>query len=92
VGSLDREELPVQARFADLSERTRRWERGRTEQTRERRQVHALCDAIQVAVANRQHEKVNSLLQEMRSLVASALVRRRHDIATEARSAISRRE
>lgn len=81
---LDREELAVQARFADLAEHTRRWERGRTDVVRERRKVHALCDAIQVAVANRQHDHVNSLLKEMRGIVASALARRRHDIATEA--------
>jgi RNA 3'-terminal phosphate cyclase len=72
----------MQARFAHLAEQTRRWERGRTEQVRERCKVHALCDAIQVAVANRQHDKVNSLLQEMHSIVASALVRRRREVAT----------
>jgi RNA 3'-terminal phosphate cyclase len=76
------EELPVQARFTRLAEQTTRWERGRTEQVRERCKVHALCDAIQVAVANRQHDKVNSLLQEMHSIVASALVRRRREVAT----------
>ena len=74
----------MQARFADLAEQTRRWERGRTDKVRERRQVHALCDAIQVAVSNRQHEKVKSLLHEMHGIVASALVRREREVATQA--------
>ena len=71
----------MQARFAHLAEQTRRWEHSRTDKARERRRVHSLCDAIQLAVADRQHDRVNSLLKEMHGIVDSALAQRRRDVA-----------
>ncbi len=67
----------MKARFADLSERTRQRERDITAyKTHERRQVLALCDAVQIAVADGQRDRVNMLLKEMHSIVDAALARR----------------
>ena len=43
----------------------------------ERRRVLALFDAIQIAIANRQHDRVRALLDEMHHVVEVALARRR---------------
>ena len=68
----------MKARFADFSERVRQPDRDiDTYKTRERRQVLALCDAVQLAVAKGQQDRVNTLLMEMHAIVDAALVRRR---------------
>ena len=68
----------MKALFADLSELTRqRRADGQAYRVNERRQVLELCDAIQVALANEQHDRVNLLLTEMHAIVSSALARRR---------------
>jgi hypothetical protein len=67
----------MKALFADLSERAR--QRGRDIQAykaKERRQVLALCDAIQVAVASEQSDRVDMLLKDMHVVVDAALARR----------------
>jgi len=67
----------VKALFADLSEHTRSWRAQRySDRVNERRRVLALFDAIQVAITERQHDRVDLLLQEMRGIVQSALARR----------------
>lgn len=67
----------MKALFADLSERVRQRNRDiDAYKVHERRQVLALCDAVQIAVANGQHERVNMLLQEMHAIVDAALARR----------------
>lgn len=68
----------MQVRFADLAERTRDWDRSRAARANERRHVHALCDAIQTAIAEGRHDRVHVLLKEMRGVVSAALVRRGH--------------
>ena len=68
----------MKALFADLSERTRRHRHeiaGR--RANERRQVLALCDAIQIAIAAGDHARVDTLLAEMHGIVDAALARRR---------------
>ena len=68
----------MKALFADISERTRQRNNDISAyKTHERRQVIALCDAVQLAVARRQPDRVDMLLKEMDALVASALARRR---------------
>jgi hypothetical protein len=68
----------MKALFADLSEVTRqRRADSLADRANERRQVLALCDAVQVALANEQHDRVGILLKEMRSIVDPALARRR---------------
>jgi hypothetical protein len=63
----------MKAQFADLSERTRQWdEQRRTYRRDERRRVWALCDAIQIASASGQQQRVGLLLEEMHALVARA--------------------
>ncbi len=68
----------MRALFADLAEVTRQ---RRTDfaayRANERRQVMALCDAIQVALANQQHDRVNYLLKDLQAIVGAALARRR---------------
>jgi hypothetical protein len=67
----------VKALFADLSEHTRTWRARRySDRVNERRHVLALFDAIQVAITERQHDRVGLLLQEMHVIVESALARR----------------
>lgn len=68
----------MKALFADLSERTRQLrENSRVYRANERRQVLTLCDAIHVAIATGQHERVSVLLEEMRAIVNSTLARYR---------------
>ena len=68
----------MKALFADLAEVTRqRRADGIAHHARERRQVMALCDAIQVAHASEQHDQVSVLMKEMHVIVSSALARRR---------------
>jgi len=67
----------MKALFADISERARQHHKDADAKKRnERRQVHALFDAIQIAAANGQHDQVNVLLQEMHAIVDAALARR----------------
>jgi hypothetical protein len=67
----------MKALFADLSERARLRRRDIAAfKAHERRQVLALCDAVQIAVANGQRDRVNTLLKEMHALVDAALARR----------------
>jgi hypothetical protein len=67
----------MKALFADLSERTRQRSRDIYGYKRdERRQVLALFDAVQIAVAKGQQDRVNVLLQELYTIVDSALARR----------------
>ena len=67
----------MKALFADLPERVRRHKRDiDAYKAHERRQVLALCDAIQIAVSKGQHDRVNMLLKEMHVLVDAALARR----------------
>jgi hypothetical protein len=67
----------MKALFANLSEVTRaRCAADRARRAQERRHVHALGDAIQIAVANQQHERASALLKEMHAVVSSALARR----------------
>ena len=68
----------MKARFADLAEVTRQRRAGFVAyRANERRRVMALCDAVQVALANHQHDRVDTLLEEMHAIVSSALARRR---------------
>lgn len=68
----------MKALFADLSETTRQRRADSVAyRANERRQVLALCDAVQVALANQQHDRVSILLREMHSIVDPALARRR---------------
>jgi len=63
--------------FADLSERVRQHKRDiHAYKAQERRQVLALCDAVQIAVSKGQHDRVNLLLKEMHAIVDAALARR----------------
>jgi hypothetical protein len=65
------------ALFADLSERTRQRNRDiYAYKANERRQVLALCDAVQIAVARGQRDRVAMLLKEMHALVDPVLARR----------------
>ena len=67
----------MKALFADLSERARQRHRDiYAYKAHERRQVLALCDAIQIAVAKGQHDRANMLLKEMQAIVDTALARR----------------
>jgi hypothetical protein len=67
----------MKALFADISERARqRYRDFQAYKANERRQVLALCDAIQIAVANGQHDRTNMLLKEMQAIVDTALTRR----------------
>jgi hypothetical protein len=67
----------MKALFADLSERDRQRRKNISAyKATERRQVLALCDAIQIAVATGQHDRTNMLLKEMHGIVDSALARR----------------
>jgi hypothetical protein len=68
----------MKALFADISERARQHYRdAQASKANERRHVLALCDAIQIAVANAQHDRANMLLNEMQAIVPTALARRR---------------
>ena len=68
----------MKALFADLSERTRQEHaRRRQYQMSERRHVLALCGAIQIALAEGQHDRVGILMKEMHAIVSPALARRR---------------
>ena len=67
----------MKAVFADLSERTRQRNKDISGYKRnERRQVLALCDAVQIAVAEGQQDRAEGLLKEMHAIVDSALARR----------------
>jgi hypothetical protein len=84
----------VKALFADLAEVTRQQRaEGLAYGASERRRVLALCDAIQVAVANKQRDRVSVLLKEMDVIVSSALARRRrvqrHSVHDEERALAS---
>jgi hypothetical protein len=66
----------MKALFADLPARER--ERRRYLAARhadERRRVLALCDAVQIALANGQHDRAHMLLTEMHRIVDGALAR-----------------
>jgi hypothetical protein len=66
------------ALFADLSEQDRQRQKDiHVHKETERRRVLALCDEIQIAVARGQHDRADTLLQEMHAIVDSALTRRR---------------
>ena len=68
----------MKAPFADLAERSRQQRAySRAYLADERTQVLALFDAIQVALADQQHDRVSILLREMHSIVDAALARRR---------------
>ena len=67
----------MKALFADLSERARQRNKDiHAYKANERRQVLALCDAIQVAVAKGQRDRANMLLREMHAIVDRAVARR----------------
>jgi hypothetical protein len=67
----------MKALFADISERTRQRQADISAyRRRERQQVLALCDAVQIAVAKGQHCRANMLLKEMHAIVDPALARR----------------
>ena len=64
--------------FADLAERSRQQRaHSRAYLADERTQVLALFDAIQVALAKGQGDRVSILLKEMHSIVDPVLARRR---------------
>ena len=68
----------MKALFADLSARTRQQRAdSRAYLGDERTQVLALFDAVQVAFAKGQHDRVTVLLKQMHAIVAPALARRR---------------
>jgi hypothetical protein len=68
----------MKALFADISERARRHRKDAAAyRTDERRRVLALFDAIQIAAAQGQQDRVTVLLEEMQAIVDAALVRRR---------------
>lgn len=68
----------MKALFADLSERARQRNRDiNAHKAHERRQVLALFDAVQIAIANGQHDRVDTLLKEMHAIVDPALARHR---------------
>jgi hypothetical protein len=67
----------MKALFADISERARQRHRDiYAYKAHERRQVLALCDAIQIAVARGHHDRADMLLKEMQAIVDTALARR----------------
>jgi hypothetical protein len=67
----------MKALFADISERTRQHYRDvHADRAHERRQILALFDATQIAVAKGQHDRVDLLLKEMHAIVDAALARR----------------
>ena len=67
----------MKAFFADISERTRQRNKDIYAYKRdERRQVLALCDAVQIAVARGQQDRADLLLTEVHAIVDSALARR----------------
>jgi len=67
----------MKALFADISERIRQRSKDiSASKAHERQQVLALCDAVQIAAAKGQHDRVNMLLKEMHAIVDSALARR----------------
>jgi hypothetical protein len=67
----------MKALFADLfaCERERRQYLA-ARRADERRRVLALCDAVQIALANGQHDRADMLLTEMHRIVDVALARR----------------
>ena len=65
----------MKALFADLFERSRRQLSHSAYRANERRQVLAFCDAIQIAIAKGQHDRVSMLLREMHAIVGPALAR-----------------
>jgi hypothetical protein len=63
--------------FADISERARQHHKDADAyRTKERRQVLALFDAIQIAIAAGQDDRVSVLLKELHAIVDAALTRR----------------
>jgi hypothetical protein len=68
----------MKALLADLSDPARQRSRDINAYTaHERRQLLALFDAVQIAVANGQPDRVDTLLKEMHGVVDPALARRR---------------
>jgi hypothetical protein len=68
----------MKALFADITERERQRHRNRTStQKDDRRQVHALFDAIQIAIAEGEGDRVSTLLLEIHAIVDGSLARRR---------------
>jgi hypothetical protein len=68
----------VNALFADLAERSREQRaHNRACLAYERTQVLALFDAVQVAFAQGQHDRVGVLLKQMDAIVSPVLARRR---------------
>ena len=68
----------MKALFADISERERQHAKHAAAFRRdERRRVSGLYDAVQVALAEGDHDRVTLLLQEMRSMVNAAFARRK---------------
>lgn len=68
----------MRALFADISERERQHQRNRNAyRNDERRQVLALFDAIQIAVAGGEADRATMLLRDIRAIVDASLVRRR---------------
>jgi hypothetical protein len=68
----------MRALFADISETERQRRQAAYASTRdERRRVLALCDAVQIAVAQGQQDRVDMLLEQMHAIVDAALARRR---------------
>jgi len=68
----------MKALFADISERARQHHRDQDIYRKsERRQVLALFDAIQIAVANGEGDRAGMLLRQMHAIVDASLVRRR---------------
>jgi hypothetical protein len=71
----------VKALFADLSERSRQRNKDiYAYKANERLHVLALCDAIQVAVARGQQDRVDMLLAEMHAIVVDSALARRQGI------------
>ena len=67
----------MKALFADISEQERRRRRDADAFRKdERRRVSALYDAIQIALAKGDHDRVNLLLGEMHMIVNAASARR----------------
>ena len=67
----------MKALFADISEQARQRRKDADAFRRdERRQVFALYDAVQIALAKGDNDRMNLLLEEMHTLVDAVLARR----------------
>jgi len=68
----------MKALFADISEQARQRKRDADAFKRDEwRQVFALYDAVQIALAKGDHDRVNLLLEHLHAIVDAALDRRR---------------